>query len=78
MNCWTLVVLIYRERFGITLPTYLDRFVSLEETAEIAALMSGEAAGAPWSNVTDAAEGDVVLFRRGLHAAHVDLSSEPA
>ncbi len=77
VNCWTLVVLVYRERFGVTLPTYLDRLVSFEETAEIAALMSCEAAGAPWSKATDAAEGDVVLFRRGLLTAHVASSSDP-
>lgn len=77
VNCWTLIVLIYRQRFGVTLPTYLDRFVSLEETEEIAALMSGEAASAPWSKVTDAAEGDVALFRRGSMAAHVGLIIRP-
>jgi probable lipoprotein NlpC len=73
LNCWTLVCLVYREHLGISLPTYQDAFVSLDEHREVDALFHGERAREPWMVVDQPSAFDVAVFRRGRHLTHVGL-----
>ncbi|WP_026784208.1 C40 family peptidase [Pleomorphomonas koreensis] len=72
-NCWGLVVLIYAEQLGITLPDYAGAYASPEEQAEVAALVAAERADPAWTRVFDARPLDVLLFRRGHLDTHVGL-----
>lgn len=72
-NCWGLVVLVYAEQLGIVLPDYAGAYTSPEEQAEVAALVSQEAADPVWNRVFDPQPLDVLLFRRGRLDTHVGL-----
>lgn len=72
VNCWTLACLIYAEQLHITLPTYTDGYISLDEHAEIASLFEDEA-GFRWREVEVPAEFDLAVFRRGRFETHVGI-----
>lgn len=78
-NCWTLVALVYREQLGIVLPSYLDDYVSMEESAEISGLVGAERGKPVWVQLHGASPDafDIVLFRRGRVDAHVGVVVEP-
>lgn len=79
VSCWGLVLLAYRERFGIELPPYDDRFACSSEAIEIAAIVAGATASAPWRRVPaeDAREMDVAVLRRCGIDSHVGLIAGP-
>jgi cell wall-associated NlpC family hydrolase len=77
VNCWTLVALIYAEQLGIALPTYLTDYTSMEETAEISALVDRERGDPLWLKVDVPHAFDVALFRRGRVDAHVGIVVVP-
>ena len=62
-DCWGLARLVYRERLGIDLPSYVDDYASTADRSALDGLIRGERE--PWRPVTaDAAElFDVVLLR---------------
>lgn len=77
-DCWGLTRLVYREKLGVALPDFLDRYGSTEAREEIAGLIAGEAAGGDWERV----EGrhrpfDLLVFRVGRYDSHVGLNVRP-
>lgn len=75
--CWGLVVLVHREQLGIELPHYLG-YGSVDEHAEIAALIAGAEASPFWQPVTGTpAPFDVALIRRGRWDSHLGLIVRP-
>jgi probable lipoprotein NlpC len=76
-DCWGLIVLVYREVLGVTLPGYLG-YGSVEEHAEIAALIAGATASPLWQPVAGAPDPfDVAVFRRGRLDSHTGLVLRP-
>jgi probable lipoprotein NlpC len=77
-DCWGLVRLVYGDR-AILLPSYAEGYATTLERAEIAALIAGAAGAAPWRPVPleGMADLDILVFRRGLHDAHVGLAVAP-
>lgn len=77
VHCWGLAVLVYAEELGIALPTYSGCYVSLEEQAQIAALVNGERSDPVWREVAGARTFDLVTFRRGRLETHIGIVVSP-
>lgn len=75
-DCWGLACVVYSEQLGITLPDYLG-YSSVEERAEIAALVKGATASPLWEPATNPAVFDIALFRRGRLTSHVGIVIRP-
>lgn len=78
-DCWGLACIVYREELGIWLPDYLG-YGSVEEHAEIAALVAGAAASPLWQPVPRPSlpeAFDIAVFRRGRLSTHVGLVIRP-
>lgn len=76
IDCWGLVCLVYREAFGVELPSFGDRYgreLTHVERAHLAAVVKGESE--TWSRVAAGEEkaGDVVLFRMMASESHLGL-----
>lgn len=73
VDCWGLVVLVYREILWLDLPSYDDRYTSLDAAERIdrAAIIAGERGA--WREVETPEAFDVLLFTVGDVAAHVGL-----
>lgn len=69
-NCWTLARLIYKEEFGINLPSFSNKY-SLNDEAGIAELIAQYKEG--WESVSEPQAGDLVLFRILGHESHVGV-----
>ena len=70
-DCWGLLSLIYKEEFGVNLPSYLDNYKDTKDSDSIGTLMRQErdnwkAIKTPWEIL-----GDVVGFYR--HWSNVTL-----
>lgn len=73
-DCWGLACIIYREELGISLPEYLGAYGSVDEHAEIAALIDGGARSPLWVPVSGTAVAfDIAVFRRGRMSTHVGI-----
>lgn len=77
VDCWGLAVLVFREVLGIELPSYAEGYVSTNERAEIADLISQRQQVGPWFQVEEAREYDALFFRRGPHSSHVGVVVRP-
>jgi cell wall-associated NlpC family hydrolase len=75
IDCWGLIALVYAEALGRTLPSYAERYSSIEERTEVSALLAGGASKWPWQPVAPGRERafDVALFRRGRIESHVGV-----
>ena len=73
VDCWGLVVLVYRQILWLDLPSYDDRYTTLDsaERVDRAAIIAGERGA--WYEVEAPQAFDVVLFTLGELAAHVGL-----
>jgi cell wall-associated NlpC family hydrolase len=73
LDCWRLIVLIYKERLGIELPSYKDAYSerSRESLCEVARLMREERT--KWQKVFDPRPFDIVHLRVGDLAHHVGI-----
>lgn len=72
-DCWGLACLVYREELQISLPDYLG-YTSVDEHAEIAALVADAKASPVWLPVTGPVEPfDLAVFRRGRLDSHVGI-----
>lgn len=69
-NCWTLARLIYKEEFGINLPSFSNKY-ELNDEAGIAELIAQYKEG--WESVDSPQAGDLVLFRILGHESHVGV-----
>jgi len=76
VDCWGLVRLVYAERFGVLLPSYVERYLSTADQHGIAGIFE-KAAGdsGPWSPVSpdQVRTGDLAAFRVGLYERHVGM-----
>lgn len=73
-DCWGLFCVVYQEELGITLPDYLGDYASVEEQAEVAALIGRGTASPLWVPVSGPAVAfDLAVFRRGRLASHVGI-----
>lgn len=76
-DCWGLACIIYQAELGIALPDYLG-YGSVDEHAEISALVEGATSSPLWCPVSGlAAPFDVAVFRRGRLASHIGLVIRP-
>lgn len=72
-DCWGLARIVYQEELGISLPDYLG-YTSVEEHAEISALIAGAQQLPMWVPVTGPAVAfDLALFRRGRLTTHIGI-----
>lgn len=73
VDCWGLAKVIYQEELGITLPSYLG-YTSIEEHAELAAVISGATSSPLWIPISGSASTfDIAVFRRGHLETHVGV-----
>lgn len=79
VNCWGLVCLVYRQQFGISLPTYADGPDAIDVLAVREAMQRERASmeADDWRSVAVPTPGDVALFRRGRLPAHVGIVVAP-
>jgi len=77
-DCWGVVRLALECGFGITVPDYTEEYPTTTDREEIQALMQREALGG-WEAlpVSEAAAGDVVLFRIQGQICHAGLVIDP-
>lgn len=77
LDCWGLVVMLFRELRGIELPSYSESYVTAADRAAIARLIAGEIE--PWAEIEAGSEQifDVVLMREGRYPRHVGIVTEP-
>ncbi|WP_440411161.1 NlpC/P60 family protein [Neorhizobium petrolearium] len=76
-DCWGLAKVIYQEELGISLPDYLG-YSSIEELAELAAVIAGAVISPLWVPVTGKAVAfDIAVFRRGRLDTHVGIVVRP-
>lgn len=77
VDCWGLLCIVYGEVLGIRLPDYLG-YSSVDEHAEINALISGAEASPLWrARQGTAQEFDIAVFRRGRLASHLGIVIRP-
>ena len=76
-DCWGLLWLIYRERLGIELPSYSDRYVTAADRAAIDALIKGELGC--WREIPRGQEQsfDGVLMNDGGKLSHIGVTVRP-
>ncbi|TMV09814.1 NlpC/P60 family protein [Ruegeria sediminis] len=73
-DCWGLARLVYARELGIGLPSYDGAYVSPDEHAEVAALISGAEVDGPWHPVATPEPFDLLLFRRGRFRSHIGIN----
>jgi cell wall-associated NlpC family hydrolase len=78
VDCWGLVQRVYRDEFGITLPSYTEGYQTAADRAEIGAMIRREY-GTDWDAVSldEAHTGDVVLLRIAGVPMHVGVVLTP-
>lgn len=72
-DCWGLVRLIYADRLGIHLPSYLEAYATIAEREEIDAAIREGAAGSMWIPVASVEAYDVVVMRIARYEMHVGV-----
>lgn len=75
-DCYGLIRLVYRQEYGIELPSLTEAYASALERREVAALL-GEDRPLWAETVGEPAEGDVVVLRVNGEPAHLGLVVEP-
>jgi len=73
LDCWGLVLLVLRERFGIDVPVYGGVTWSVATSADVARKIEQERAG--WAQIDAGQErpGDVILMRLRGYPIHVGV-----
>lgn len=78
VDCWGLPYLVYPAELGISLPSYVGTYTSVEEHAELAHLIGGAAAGEVWHRVEGQPRAfDIAVFRRGRLDTHIGIVVSP-
>lgn len=74
VDCWGLVRLVFREERGVRLPSYVGRCPALDESRDLASLITSERDAGPWEKVEHPQPFDVLLFRVGAYETHVGVA----
>ncbi len=74
-DCWGLCQWVWREHFGIDVPSYTETYISTREEDEIARVLLAELPSTPWRPVAraEARPGDGVLLRVKGQPIHVGV-----
>lgn len=75
-SCWGLVHLVYKEQFGIHVPTYVDDYKSVADWKRLTELISKHGVLPIWHEIAVPACGDVVLLRIRNRPIHVGIYVE--
>ena len=78
-DCWGLLRIVYREAFGIELPSYVSDYTATDARQELAGLIGQEVEANPWQEVAQGQErsGDAVLLALQGYPCHVGVVTEP-
>src|SRR5262245_10886445 len=74
-DCYGLLRLVYREVLHICLPSYSERYVSTEDSAELQQLIAGELS--QWCAVLPERAMDAVLLTEGGIVRHIGVVDQP-
>jgi len=78
LDCYGLLVAVYRDEFAIDLPAYEGAYVSAHEQDEVAALLSNRIPADAWRPVAGVPRvGDAVVFRLLGQPWHVGVMVSP-
>lgn len=74
VDCWGLLRLVYLERLGVVLPSYVDAYVGIDDAAGVSSVAAMELSH--WTPLPDGPErvGDVGLFRIDGRRWHVGVA----
>ena len=74
VDCWGLVYLVNREKFGHQLPTYSEDYANSHDFEEVGALIRGEVV-TQWKPIETGSEqlGDSILFRCNGQPSHIGI-----
>lgn len=77
LDCWGLFTLVYRERFGIDLPSFADAYLTTADRAALVDLIEGGMG--PWREVPAGEEhaGDGVMMTMSGAPHHVGVVTRP-
>jgi cell wall-associated NlpC family hydrolase len=73
-DCYGLLAIVYRERFGITLPSYSTDYVTVEDVTAVSDLIAGNIIG-PWREIPSGTEkpGDGLLMSAAGLPYHIGI-----
>ena len=74
LDCWGLVVVVYRDRLGLELPIW-DEYDDVRDRERLDQVVA--AALPSFARVAEPRAGDVVLFRIAGHLCHVGVVADP-
>jgi len=78
LDCWGLCRLVWKEHFGIEVPSYTETYRTTREGEEVARALRSELPATPWRTIprAEARLGDGLLFRLAGYPMHVGLFLE--
>jgi cell wall-associated NlpC family hydrolase len=76
-DCWGLCRLVWREQFGLEVPSYVEGYRSTTDAAEISALIHGSRGLWRQVELEEARPGDGLLIRMQGVPMHVGVVVEP-
>jgi len=76
LSCWGLVRFVYREEFGVDLPTYQGDTIHPDEHEMIEGMVSNVMDNGTWTSVPEPKMYDVVLMNFAKHPVHIGLYVE--
>jgi cell wall-associated NlpC family hydrolase len=76
-DCWGLVLIVYRDVFGIAVPSYVGAYSSPDNWRDVSGLIRENSP--EWIRIEPGQEqsGDVVVFTRSAFPFHVGLVTTP-
>ena len=75
LDCWGLIWLVYRDEFGVELPSYTEEYVTAYDWTFIKSLIQKERESDTWRSIEKdfEKEGDVILFRIKGAPCHIGI-----
>jgi cell wall-associated NlpC family hydrolase len=80
LGCWGMVYLVYREQFGIAVPSYSESHFTVYDSNEVGKMIANEvASNGSWVEVERSGlkVGDLVLIRVSHWPAHIGIIVDP-
>lgn len=71
IDCWGLVALVYKQEFGVELPSFAELYTSADDAESVAIAVTTNMDN--WVSVEEGAVGSVVLFKVLGHLSHVGI-----